>query len=59
MQPPTPHQRAGFDEEYNRKLMEEWEANNQGEPPPLGGLRYFPMRIKTQEKPNGKSNNHS
>lgn len=59
MKPPTLCQRLGLDDEYNQQLLEDWKTNNQGEPPPVGGLRFFPLRFKTQEKPSGKSNDHS
>ena len=59
MSPPTPYQKMGFDKEYNKELMDDWKANNRGEPPPIGAFRFFPLTTKTQEKQSGQSDNHS
>lgn len=47
---PTKYQKAGFDKDYNKKLMEDWQKNNKGEPPPVGGMRFFPIRLKDTVK---------
>ena len=45
MNKPTMRQKLGLDDEYNEKLMREWLASNEGEPPPVGGMRFFPLRM--------------
>lgn len=43
---PSMRQKMGLDDAYNEKLMREWRESNQGEPAPMGGMRFFPMRLR-------------
>ena len=45
MELPTEIQLMGLDDEYNEKLMREWLTSNEGEPPPVGGMRFFPIHM--------------